>query len=174
MDMLFIQLSFLVAVLVLATLPFSQGDDTRKQTATTNECDIKMRESECDSKIERDRALAIRQEKTACSFEPDWRPTHIRERTLHVKEVNGPTLIIAIDGEHYTLHAGHYCNNACKDLQGCNCLSALLRQRQQTSSPALLVHSWEAPNGLVPHAKEFAQTSWISNRPRTVRKRLRT
>jgi hypothetical protein len=80
-----------------------------EQATQRNECDAKMSESECDRKIQRDLASAIRENPKECSFEPDWRPTHVRYRTLHVNEVNGSTMVIAIDGKAYTLR-----NSACE------------------------------------------------------------
>jgi hypothetical protein len=108
-------------VILLVVVAFSCGVAAQepkpklenKQATQMAECDAKMSESECDRKIQQDLASAIRENPKECSFEPDWRPTHVRYRTLHVNEVNGATMAIAIDGKAYTLR-----NSAC---QGHDC-----------------------------------------------------
>lgn len=75
-----------------------------------NECTSAMSESDCDSKIERDLALAIRNKGKECLFEPDWRPTHVwGDQSGHLSEVHSSASIIAIGGRHFTLQ-----NSACQ------------------------------------------------------------
>jgi hypothetical protein len=83
--------------------PKPKSEDNAKQAAAMNECDPEMSESQCDRKIQRDLATAIRENPKECSFEPDWRPTHSRDTTLHVTGANGAMIIIAIEGKTYTL-----------------------------------------------------------------------
>jgi hypothetical protein len=80
-----------------------------------------MSESECDRKTQRDLASAISNNTKACHFEPDWRPTNIKERTLHVSDVNRTIIVIAIEGKNYTLLADDYRNSACRDFWGRDC-----------------------------------------------------
>jgi hypothetical protein len=64
-----------------------------------------MSGSECDSKIQKDLKIAIRDNATReCRFEPDWRPTHSSaDRPLHIEEVLHSEIIVAIDGKGYRL-----------------------------------------------------------------------
>jgi len=110
-----------ITLIVAVMLPVCRGQDNTKRIAAMDECGSEMTESECDSKIQRDLASAIHKGKEGCSFEPDWRPTHLAERTLSVSEVNGTTTVIAIDGKNYTLQIGDYRNSACQEQRGRDC-----------------------------------------------------
>jgi hypothetical protein len=91
----------------------STGEDNANQAAAINECTPNMSESECDRKIERDLALAVRNKTKGCLFEPTWRPTHFAEATIHVSEVNDSTIFILIGEKHYAFR-----NSACQDQGG--------------------------------------------------------
>ena len=85
------------------------------QAAAMNECTSTLSESDCDSKIERDLALAIRNKHKGCLFEPDWRPTNVwGDQTGHLSEVYSSASIIAIGGRRFTLQKsacqGQFCS----------------------------------------------------------------
>jgi hypothetical protein len=94
----------------------SIGEDNVSQAAAISECGPGMSQSECDRKIERDLGSAIRNKAKGCRFEPDWRPTNLKERTLHLSEVDGSTIVIALDGHSYVLR-----ESACEDRKGQSC-----------------------------------------------------
>jgi hypothetical protein len=94
----------------------SPDEENVSQAAAINECDPGISQGECDRKIQRDLDSAIRSKLKGCQFEPDWRPTHLAERTLHLSEVNGSTIVIAIDGRSLALQ-----NRACEDRRDQSC-----------------------------------------------------
>jgi hypothetical protein len=49
----------------------------------------------------------------SCTFEPDWRPTHIYDATVHVVEVGGSTVTVGINGARYRIHAKGCKGNGC-------------------------------------------------------------
>jgi len=92
-----------------------------KQIAPRDECDQQMSESECDQKIKRDLASAIRDNPKACSFEPTWRPTNIRDSTLHVSKADRAIVIVLIDGKSYALQPAYYRYSVCQGSAGRGC-----------------------------------------------------
>lgn len=110
-----------IALIVGAILPVCRGQDNAKQATAMNECDPKMSESECDRKIQRDLALAIRTNANECHFEPDWRPTNLKESTLHVSKINREAVAVAVDGKNYTLQIGDYRDSVCQEKAGHGC-----------------------------------------------------
>ena len=111
----------LITFIVGAILPICRGQDDAKRAAPMNECAPKMSESECDRKIQRDLASAIRSKAKECSFEPDWRPTNLKDSTLHVSGIDRTTILVAIDGKNYTLQADDYRNSACQEMAARDC-----------------------------------------------------
>jgi len=108
--------TFSVAFFFLSiSLPPAMAQSTTavhaNQTAPVNECTSKMSVSECDSKIERDLASAVRNKEEGCLFEPDWRPTNVwGHQTGHLSAaVPSSAIVIAIGEKHFTLHT-----NACQ------------------------------------------------------------
>lgn len=94
----------------------STDEENVSQAAVINECDPRISQRECERKIQRDLGSAIRSKAKGCQFEPDWRLTHLAERTLHLSEVNGSTIVIVIDGRSYALQ-----NSACEDRGNQSC-----------------------------------------------------
>jgi hypothetical protein len=105
-------LSLLFMLLAFAPPPSMTQSITAahaNQTAPVNECTSEMSVSECDSKIERDLASTVRNKEEGCLYEPTWRPTDVwGYQTGHLIEVHSSTIVIAIEGEHFTLQ-----NNDC-------------------------------------------------------------
>jgi hypothetical protein len=91
-----------------------RGQESSK-TFKLNECDSKMSESACDSKIQQDLAVAIRNNPQECHYEPSWRPSSSKERTLHVNKVNGATVTVFVDGEIHNFKLGAHGDDACRD-----------------------------------------------------------
>src|SRR5260370_13322109 len=110
-------LSFVFFLLSIALPPATAQSTTAadaNQTAAMNECTSMMSESECDSKIERDLALAVRNKVKGCLFEPDLRPTNVRgHQTGHLSEVRSSAIVIAVEEKHFTLQTsacqGRFC-----------------------------------------------------------------
>src|ERR1700736_1967274 len=86
-----------------------------------DECDSKMTESACDSKIRHDLAIAIRNNPKECLFEPDWRPTSLKESALHVSKVDSATVQTVIEGKQYSLNLEGYHDDTCRNSERSQC-----------------------------------------------------
>jgi len=86
-----------------------------------DECDSKMTESACDSKIRHDLAIAIRNNPKECLFEPDWRPTSLKESALHVSKVDSATVQTVIEGKQYSLNLEGYHDDTCRNSERSRC-----------------------------------------------------
>lgn len=115
--------SIITVLVFAATLSLSsfRGQEVTSESAAPNECSPEMSESECEDKIERDLASAIRNNPSECTFEPDWRPTHLSEHTLRVMKVNHTLVLVVIAGKNYNLEADSLGDDNCQEKQGHNC-----------------------------------------------------
>lgn len=102
-------------------VPVLRSQDNAKQSNAVNECEPKMSQSDCDRKIQRDLASAISANAKSCSFEPDWRPTHIKDSILHVSKVTDTRILAVIDGQNYVLQADDSRNSDCREVTGRDC-----------------------------------------------------
>ncbi len=110
-----------IALLAHCFLSVVFGYSQNSNTGELKECDSKMTAKACDDKIRHDLAVAIHNNSSECRFEPDWRPSSVKEVTLYIAKLDGPVVGISIGGEQHTLVVADTDELACRDHWGKQC-----------------------------------------------------
>jgi hypothetical protein len=84
------------------------SQQSHSQPTPMDECGPTMNEGECDRQTEHDLMERVQRKDEKCLFEPDWRPTNLRDRTLHVIGISPGEFSFTVDGKSY-----RYAKTAC-------------------------------------------------------------
>jgi hypothetical protein len=79
----------------------ASGQRSVSQPAPQDECSPTMNERECDRQTEHDLMERVQRKNQECQVEPDWRPTNLRDRAVHVTGISSGDFSFTVDGKSY-------------------------------------------------------------------------